>query len=143
MNGLVAQRPDLAQMIVVGTTIEGRTIQGIKITGPGGGSVEKPVGMVCRTLPAPAVSAVTAATEVGAMNAAPPPRALKMRSLFLALVFSLSVRRYVSRTGLSVDRPLLGRRGPGCRAGRPRKAPPMDGPPAVLRDRHRLAASRR
>ena len=34
---------------------------------------------------------------------------VKMTSLFLALVFTFTVRRYVTRTGLTADRPLLGR----------------------------------
>jgi hypothetical protein len=34
---------------------------------------------------------------------------VKMTSLFLALVFTFTVRRYVTRTGLAADRPLLGR----------------------------------
>lgn len=35
MASLAALRPDLAQVINVGTTLEGRTIQGLRITGPG------------------------------------------------------------------------------------------------------------
>ncbi|MFO0973968.1 MAG: M14 family zinc carboxypeptidase [Phycisphaerae bacterium] len=34
---LAALRPDLAQVVTVGTTLEGRTIQGLRITGPGAG----------------------------------------------------------------------------------------------------------
>jgi|SRR5262245_12020468 len=34
---------------------------------------------------------------------------VKMTSLFLVLVFTFTVRRRVTRTGVSVDRPLLGR----------------------------------
>ena len=38
MNSLVALRPDLAQLVTVGTTVENRTITAIRITGPGGGT---------------------------------------------------------------------------------------------------------
>ncbi len=37
MDGLVALRPDLAQPIVIGATVQGRTIRGLRITGPGAG----------------------------------------------------------------------------------------------------------
>jgi hypothetical protein len=34
---------------------------------------------------------------------------VKMTSLFLVLIFTFTIRRYVTRTGLTIDRPLLGK----------------------------------
>jgi len=36
LNGLVAQRPDLVSMVNFGLSLEGRTMWGVRITGPGG-----------------------------------------------------------------------------------------------------------